>query len=206
MSAEITPTPNGPLKAERIRALKNARGETISQDAEIFLCRCGASKNKPYCDGSHAAVKFSDRRRRTKDEPVAEFVGQELTVIDNVDLCAHAGFCVEGAPDTFFTKEGDRRISHPDASDAARVIVAIRRCPSGALLYKQGGKLKHAYADGTEVLVEKDGPLRVQQAKLNGAAAATNDHYTLCRCGASLNKPFCDGRHVQVKFRDGSPE
>ena len=204
MKAEITPTPNGPLKVERISALKNARGKTIDRGEELYLCRCGASKNKPYCDGSHEAVKFSDRRRRTKEEPAAEFAGKELTVVDNVGMCAHAGACVDGAPDTFFTKKGGARISHPDASDAAKVIAAIRNCPSGALLYKLGGKLVQAYATGTEVLVEKDGPLRVQRAKLNGAAAATEDHYTLCRCGASLNKPFCDGRHAAVKFRDGS--
>jgi len=205
MDAEITPTPDGPFKAERIKALKDARGETIDTSEEIFLCRCGSSKNKPYCDGSHASAKFTDRRQRTKDDPVSEFAGKKLTVVDNVGLCAHAGDCVAGAPNTFFTKKGGTRVSHPDASDTAKVIEAIRHCPSGALLYKQGGKLVHEYSSGTEVLVEKDGPLRVQRAKLNGGRRpATDDHYTLCRCGASLNKPFCDGTHTKIKFRDGS--
>jgi CDGSH-type Zn-finger protein/ferredoxin len=206
MNAEITPLPNGPLKAERLKALKNAHGETIDTSETVFLCRCGSSKNKPYCDGSHSAVKFSDRRLRKKEEPISEFVGKDVTVIDDVGLCAHAGYCVDGAPETFFTKEGGRRVSHPDASDAAVVIEAIRRCPSGALLYKLGGKLVHEYSAETEVLVEKDGPLRVQRAKLNGARPATEDHYTLCRCGASANKPFCDGMHATVKFRDGSAD
>lgn len=204
MNAEITPLPNGPLKAERIQALKNASGETISTAEEIALCRCGASKNKPYCDGSHARVQFSDKRIRKNDEPVSEFVGREITVVDNVGLCAHAGHCVDGAPETFFTKEAGKRVSHPDSSDTARVIAAIRRCPSGALLYKQGGKLIDSYSAETEVLVEKNGPLRVQRAKLNGASPATDDHYTLCRCGASLNKPFCDGMHAKINFSDGS--
>ncbi len=204
MNAEITPTPNGPLKAHRIKALKNARGETIDASETIYLCRCGSSKNKPYCDGSHSAVKFSDRRLRKGADAAVEYAGREITVIDNVGLCAHAGFCVDGAPDTFFTKEGGKRVSHPDNSDAATVIAAIRRCPSGALLYKQGGKVVHEYSADTEVLVEKDGPLRVQRAKLVGAAPATEDHYTLCRCGSSLNKPFCDGTHAAAGFRDGS--
>ena len=206
MNAEITPLPDGPLKADGIKALKNARGETIDTGESIYLCRCGASKNKPYCDGSHAAVHFSSQRQRKTIDSAAEFVGKEITVIDDVGLCAHAGHCVDGAPDTFFTKEKGTRVSHPDASPAATVIAAIRRCPSGALLYKQGGKLKHEYSTDTEVLVEKDGPLRVQQAKLDGFQPATVDHYTLCRCGASLNKPFCDGMHAKVNFRDGSAD
>jgi hypothetical protein len=45
MNAEITPFPNGPLKAERISALKNSRRETVDTSEEIFLCRCGS---KPY--------------------------------------------------------------------------------------------------------------------------------------------------------------
>src|SRR5580693_975798 len=176
MAAPPTPTPNGPLQAERIKALKNDRGETIDTDDLIFLCRCGASKNKPYCDGSHDAAGFSDRRLQTGKSSSSEYAGQEITVVDDFSLCAHAGECVDGAPETFFTKGPDGRISHPDASPAAQVIAAIRRCPSGALLYKLRGKLMHEYSTGTEVRVEKDGPLHVHQTKLNGAARpATED-------------------------------
>jgi CDGSH-type Zn-finger protein len=204
MNAEITPVPNGPLQAVRIGALKNAKGEVIDSSETIFLCRCGASKKKPYCDGSHSTVQFSDKRLRKTSVAAAEFAGKEVTVVDDVGICAHAGHCVDGAPDTFFTKGSGGRVSHPDASDAATVIAAIRRCPSGSLLYKLGGKLVQEFSSGTEVLVEKDGPLRVQRAKLDGASPATEDHYTLCRCGASRNKPFCDGMHATINFRDGS--
>lgn len=205
MDAEITPTPNGPLQAEHIKALKNDRGETIDTAESIFLCRCGASKNKPYCDGSHTAAGFSDQRQLTGKNAIAEFAGKEITVVDDFSLCAHAGECVDGAPETFFTKGPDGRISHPDASPAEQVIATIKRCPSGALLYKLRGKLVHDYFTETDVRVEKDGPLHVHRAKLNGdARPATEDHYTLCRCGASKNKPFCDGMHAQIKFRDGS--
>ena len=205
MDASITPTPDGPLHAERIKALKNDRGETIATDESIYLCRCGASKNKPYCDGSHGAAGFSDKRQRKQDGSVRVFAGKEITVVDDFSLCAHAGECVEGAPETFFTPDAGGRASHPDASPAGQVIAAIRRCPSGALLYKLHGKRVHEFFSGTEVRVEKDGPLHVHQAKLHGEARpATEDHYTLCRCGASLNKPFCDGTHVKVGFRDGA--
>ena len=185
--------------------LKNDRGELLSTDDSIYLCRCGASKNKPFCDGSHAAAGFSDRRLLGNPVPAREFAGREVTVVDDFSLCAHAGECVEGAPETFFTKGPDGRVSHPDASPAEQVVAAIRRCPSGALLYRLRGKLVHEYASGTGVQVEKNGPLHVHQVKFNGAARpATEDHYTLCRCGASLNKPFCDGTHAKIRFSDGS--
>ena len=202
MDAEITPTPNGPLQANHIQALKNDRGETLSTEEVIYLCRCGASKNKPYCDGSHAAAKFSDKRIRAKSEAPAEFVGKEITVIDDLGLCAHAGECVEGAPDTFFTLEKGRRASHPDASPLEQVIATIKKCPSGSLLFKLRGKLVDQYSTETGVRVETDGPYHVTRAKLSGdSKPATEDHYTLCRCGASLNKPFCDGMHKKVGFK-----
>jgi CDGSH-type Zn-finger protein/ferredoxin len=205
MDAEITPTTDGPLHAQRIRALKNDRGETIHAGESIFLCRCGASKNKPYCDGSHNAVGFSGKRLRRSGRSPSEFVGKEITVVDDPSLCAHAGACVKGAPGTFFTKEAGRRVSHPDDSPAEQVIATIRKCPSGSLLYKLRGKLADGYSTETGVRVERDGPYHVSRAKLNGGVRpATEDHYTLCRCGASLNKPFCDGAHASIKFSDGS--
>ncbi len=204
MDAEITPTPNGPLQARHIERLQNDRGETIDTSEEIYLCRCGGSQNKPYCDGSHEANHFSDRRRHA-DGGSAEFVGREVTIVDNFSLCAHAGECVEGAPDTFFTHEAGRRVAHPDASAAERIMATIRRCPSGSLLFKLRGQLVHEYATAAGVRVEKNGPLHVHRAKLAGEARpATEDHYTLCRCGASLNKPFCDGMHAKIKFRDSA--
>lgn len=205
MDAEITPTANGPLQAQRIKALQDDAGKTISTDEEIWLCRCGHSKTKPYCDGSHEAAKFSDKRHRKSAGAAVEFAGKTVTVVDDFSLCAHAGECVDRAPGTFFTKGPDGRVSHPDGAPTEQVIAAIRHCPSGALLYKLRGKLVHEYSGDTSVRVEKDGPLHVHRAKLNGdARPATEDHYTLCRCGASLNKPFCDGMHAKIKFRDGS--
>ncbi|HUD83043.1 MAG TPA: CDGSH iron-sulfur domain-containing protein, partial [Candidatus Saccharimonadales bacterium] len=108
-------------------------------------------------------------------------------------------------PETFFTKEAGGRVSHPDASPAEQVIATIRQCPSGSLLYKLRGKRVDDFATETEVTVEKDGPYRVHRTQLNGEARpATENHYTLCRCGASLNKPFCDGMHAKMGFRDGA--
>jgi CDGSH-type Zn-finger protein len=205
MDPTISPTPNGPLHAQGIRALKNDRGEVIDASESIYLCRCGASKNKPYCDGSHNTSGFSDRRVRAAGAAPREFVGREITIVDDFSVCAHAGECVDGAPATFFRKGPDGRVALPDDTPVDQVIATIRRCPSGSLLYKLRGKLEDRYASETAVRVEKDGPLHVHQAKLEGdARPATEDHYTLCRCGASLNKPFCDGMHAKINFSDGS--
>src|ERR1700691_2286385 len=149
MDPEIAPTANGPLHAKGIRALKNDRGETVDASESIFLCRCGASKNKPYCDGSHSGAGFSDKRIRTDGVGPSEFVGKEITVVDDFSLCAHAGACVEGAPETFFTKEAGRRVSHPDASPTEQVIATIKQCPSGSLLYKLRGQLVDGYSAET---------------------------------------------------------
>ena len=205
MNAEITPTEDGPLHAQHILALKNSRGETIGTGDSIYLCRCGQSRNKPYCDGSHSASGFSGKRLRGDGGPPSEFVGKDVTVVDDFSQCAHAGECVDGAPDTFFTKEGGRRVSHPDDSPAEQVMATIRKCPSGSLLYKLRGKLVDDYFTETEVIVTKDGPYHVHCAKLGGdCQPATSNHYTLCRCGASMNKPFCDGMHAKVAFTDES--
>jgi CDGSH-type Zn-finger protein/ferredoxin len=205
MDPEITPTENGPLHAQHIKALKNDGGEVIDSGESIYLCRCGASKTKPYCDGSHSAAGFSGKQMTSGKGSASEFVGKGITVVDDFSLCAHAGACVDGAPETFFTKEAGRRVSHPDASPSEQVIATIRQCPSGSLLYKLRGKLVDDYFTETEVKVERNGPYHVHRAALGGEARpATENHYTLCRCGASLNKPFCDGMHAKVKFSDGS--
>jgi CDGSH-type Zn-finger protein len=54
----FTPLPAGPLLANGPLTIQNAAKETIAQTTEVAFCRCGASANKPYCDGAHAAIGF----------------------------------------------------------------------------------------------------------------------------------------------------
>jgi len=150
---------------------------------DVYLCRCGASKTKPFCDGSHTAAKFSISGCG-QGSPAGRIRREGPHVIDDFGLCAHAGACVDGAPATFFTKEAGRRVSHPDASPAEAVIAAIRRCPSGALLYKQGGTRVHEYFTATEIIVEKDGPYQVRRAPLAGEAQPATSDITLCAAAA----------------------
>ncbi len=55
---EVTPTPNGPLKLRGPVEVVTGTGHTINRATELYMCRCGQSKNKPYCDGSHKAAGF----------------------------------------------------------------------------------------------------------------------------------------------------
>jgi len=204
MNPSITPLEDGPFEAKDIPQIKDGAGNPVAAENPAYLCRCGASKNKPFCDGSHSAAGFTSKRVRKRDKPAAEFAGRDLTIVDDAGLCAHAGHCVAGAPDTFFTKGEDGRVSHPDASPTDQVIATIRKCPSGSLLYRRDGRIVDDYAESSEIEIEKDGPLLVRKVELKEADPATQNHYTLCRCGASLNKPFCDGMHAKIKFSDES--
>ena len=56
---EVTALSNGPLKVTGSLEVVSGTGRTLNRVAETFLCRCGASANKPYCDGSHRKVGFT---------------------------------------------------------------------------------------------------------------------------------------------------
>ena len=92
-----------------------------------------------------------------------------------------------------------------DSADAEAVINTIKKCPSGALSYTLAG-VEHKDADREpKIIVTQDGPyVVVGGVALSDEIAngASTEHYTLCRCGASKNKPFCDGSHWKVEFKD----
>jgi hypothetical protein len=89
------------------------------------------------------------------------------------------------------------------------VINTVRKCPSGALSYSVDGVEYRDPADGgkPQVRVIKNGPYHVtggiELVGAKWAQGASKEHYTLCRCGASKNKPFCDGMHREAGFTDG---
>ena len=197
---------NGPLLVKNLPKLTDADDRPIEMAKEVVaLCRCGKSENKPFCDGTHKDIGFTGAKEREEEYPTREYAGDELTVVDNIGVCCHAGACVEGAPSVFFRWEGDERVSVPDEGEREKTIETIRNCPSGSLAYKLRDELHDEFFAEAEIFVSKDGPLHVRGAiELNdesGAAPAARDHYTLCRCGASKNKPFCDGAHKDAGFK-----
>ena len=210
MKPRIGCSPNGPYRLvndptpQPVATLKGPAGEGYTAVPGVSLCRCGGSKNKPFCDGTHGTNGFRDKNLAdpAKNKRTA-YVGKSITIFDNRAICAHAGFCSDGLKEVF-KEEGDPWID-PDGAAAAQVIATIEKCPSGALSYAVGGKEVRDRPGPPCVTVTKDGPYAVSGGvELMGVSfgdGASTEHYTLCRCGASKNKPFCDGTHWDVKFK-----
>jgi CDGSH-type Zn-finger protein len=196
--------PNGPYLARGLERLTNANGEQLTTKPVTALCRCGGSANKPYCDGTHSRTGFSDakltdgRNNRRRD-----YVGRHITIHDNRAICAHAGYCTDALA-LVFNSERKPWID-PDGATVEEVIAAVARCPSGALSYSIDGVEKDNASRDPQVTATENGPYAVTGGvELRGAdfaEGASREHFTLCRCGASKNKPFCDGSHWDIGFR-----
>ena len=175
-------------------------------DHRYKLCRCGHSNDKPFCDGSHETVGFDGAEtadRSTIAERRYEFPAGEGQVSFDLATCQHAGYCGDR-----FTNW--RRLARQAADPVARerLMQMVRLCPSGALEMRpdtDGEPLEPALPVGIGVV--RDGPLWVRGGiPVTGADGQTyevRNRVTLCRCGHSETKPFCDGSHRHVGFSDG---
>ncbi|TMV10089.1 hypothetical protein FGK63_03230 [Ruegeria sediminis] len=201
----IEPRDGGPLVAKAVPVLTGADGRAMETKPVMALCRCGASKTKPYCDGSHNQIGFDSRPSddHTKDE-VLTYEGRDITVHYNRLLCSHAGECGKWLNAVF--DSGRKPWIVPNNGAAEKIKAVVKACPSGALRYSVNGEAPQHGACGTPgVTVEKDGPYRVAGIPLAGARlaeGASAEKYVLCRCGASRNKPYCDGTHHDIGWRD----
>jgi len=200
----ITCKPNGPYFVTAA-ALEGAGGEALAVGEGVALCRCGGSAKKPFCDGTHRRNGFQDKNLADPSKNTrTAYAGKSIAILDNRAICAHAGFCSDGLKEVF-KEEGDPWID-PDGATAAQVIATIAKCPSGALSYAIDGKEVRDRPGPACITVTKDGPYAVSGGvELTGVSfgdGASTGHYTLCRCGASKNKPFCDGSHWDAGFKD----
>ncbi|MEM7008499.1 MAG: CDGSH iron-sulfur domain-containing protein [Thermodesulfobacteriota bacterium] len=196
---------DGPLLVKKLTSLKNSKGENIETQKITALCRCGASSNKPFCDGSHRKVNFSGQRET--DKPIdkeREYAGKEITVYDNRLICSHAAECVKNLPEVF--RLGDRPWIAPDNASPDEIISVVKKCPSGALSYSLGGDHVRDFGLPIEIDIAKDGPYNVTGNIVinveDHLEPPSKEHYALCRCGASKNKPYCDGSHADAHFKD----
>jgi CDGSH-type Zn-finger protein len=200
----ITPTPDGPYLVKDLEDLANRKGP-IEAKPVMALCRCGGSSNKPFCDGTHAKNGFSSAQLEGRVEDRRDdYEGEEVVVHDNRGICAHAGRCTDGLPTVFRLKQ--EPWIDPDGAGRDEIIATVRKCPSGALSYSVAGT-EHRDREGEPaIFVSPNGPYVVsggpQLLDTARGEGASTEHFTLCRCGGSKNKPFCDGTHWYNEFSD----
>jgi CDGSH-type Zn-finger protein/uncharacterized Fe-S cluster protein YjdI len=134
-----------------------------------------------------------------------EYTGQKITIAYDAQRCIHAERCVHGIASVF--EKGGKPWVHPDGADPARIAVVIQRCPTGALQYSATDQIEGEQPDSANVIVTAPhgplflrGNLEIQPAQATAPEADTRA--ALCRCGASGNKPFCDGSHHRIGFSD----
>jgi CDGSH-type Zn-finger protein len=204
----------------RLTIETNAQGEAwvwreterIDAGASYALCRCARSMAPPFCDDTCTATGWDGTETAT-DAPYEEqariFPGPSLDLADAVSFCARARFCDARGSAWTLVRRDDSGARHLLQRETAN-------CPSGRLV-----AMRHV-AGGARAAVEPElepsislvevtergpsGPVWVR----GGVAVLAGDGHpyevrnrvTLCRCGESSNKPFCDGTHARIGFRE----
>jgi CDGSH-type Zn-finger protein/truncated hemoglobin YjbI len=206
---------NGPYLVTNVPAVRTPFGETMSVPPQLALCRCGSSSIKPFCDGACAANGFTDDKdpHRVPDQRDT-YPGQQLTIFDNRGICQHSGLCTDQLAIAFRTDS--EPFVAPSGARMDELVRAVRDCPSGALSLAFDRHEQRSLVDWhgrreRAIEITQDGPYRVTGGVPLVDAAGTDvpraegssrEHYALCRCGHSQNKPFCSGMHWYVEFRD----
>jgi CDGSH-type Zn-finger protein len=195
---------DGPYIVNNLKSFANQKG-SIKTDETIALCRCGQSSNKPYCDGTHTKTGFkSINHKQGLENKRDSYAGKQITIHDNRSICAHAGYCTDSLSSVFRMKQ--EPWIDPDAATNEEIIAAIQKCPSGALSYTIDNAEHHNQNNDAGIFIAPNGPYVVTGCPdlhdTAWAEGATKQQFTLCRCGASNNKPFCDGSHWSIEFRD----
>ena len=172
------------------------------------LCRCGKSNKKPFCDGTHTQVYFDGTETASREpylEQAERISGPDVELTDARELCALARFCERAGGIWDLVQKPNI----PDAKDIA--IEEARNCPSGRLVVwdkNNNGiepkfKLSIALVEDPQESVQ--GPIWVRGGipieSVNGTIYEIRNRITLCRCGRSSNKPFCDGGHCNAELK-----
>ncbi len=188
-----------PYRVKNVETLTDSENRPLETRAIMHLCRCGATRKSPYCDGSHLRHDFIvEKNPNRKPDRFVSYKGKEITIYDNRGICSRDGSCTRELPEVF--RKNALRWINPDAAPVDKIIATIRNCPSGALCYALNNEEKiDNFNLKTCIHTAKNGPLEfkggIQMIDCDNNQPATDDHYTLCRCGRSNNPPFCDGSH-----------
>ncbi|MBW6513418.1 MAG: CDGSH iron-sulfur domain-containing protein [Candidatus Syntrophosphaera sp.] len=201
---KIITAKNGPLVFINPKEITESSGNKFSVDKpSAAFCRCGHSNSKPFCDGTHGKIGWtSEKREDRQPRKVDDYKGQKITIHDDRGICAHVGFCTDGLPKVF--RMGVEPWIDPDAETVEKIIATIKKCPSGALSYSIDGVKYDKFSTQPEIVVTENGPYFIKGSieLEDDDHPESEEHYALCRCGNSQNKPFCNGQHWHSKFRD----
>ncbi|NTW72599.1 MAG: iron-binding protein [Eubacteriaceae bacterium] len=185
-------------------------GRELPQSEVYALCRCGKSKNPPFCDVSHEKHSFSGTEKASKTEYsqriVEKIEGPNLDLLDD-GRCAFARFCHRDAGDAWELTENS---DIPELRTQA--IIAATDCPSGRLVVmdKEGHVIEPDYKPVIEIIQDPpkrvSGPIFVKGyipiESADGSIYEERNRIALCRCGKSKNKPFCDAAHITAGYKD----
>lgn len=206
---------NVPLEELIIQKGKNGyyykKGKTFKHEETYALCRCGKTKTPPFCDGSHIKEKFDGTLTASK-EPISKYaekyIGKNLILEDTESLCAFARFCHTNDNDAW-----NLATSANDNEEEGLAIKVVTDCPAGRLVIKDkktGMAIEPSYEPSIAILQDPDekcsGPIWVKGGipieDDNGDIYEIRNRVTLCRCGYSKNKPFCDAEHIRNNYND----
>ena len=184
-------------------SLDYREGKKFPAQAQYALCRCGQSASKPFCDGTHTKVRF-DGAETASHQPYIEqaetIEGPAMTLTDQENLCAFARFCdPKGRIWNLVTQDS------PEAQEIAKQEAA--NCPAGRLVVwdkKTGKPIEPKFEPALGLIEDTEkkvgGPIWVRGGipvvSADGKTYEIRNRMTLCRCGKSNNKPFCDGNHA----------
>ena len=223
---KITVTKDGPYLVEGDLPLANQHivtnqegesiewreGAAVPHPKEYHLCRCGRSANEPFCDGTHQRIGFGGAEtasRASYAKQAGQIDGPTMVLEDAESLCAFARFC---------DPHGQvwNLVERTDQPDARKLVEhEAGHCPAGRLVARDRvtGKALEPHFEPSIGLVQDtarqiSGPIWVRGGipvvGADGTEYEVRNRMTLCRCGASSNKPFCDGAHASIGFKDGS--
>lgn len=184
-------------------------GEYPMQETHL-LCRCGHSGNKPFCDGTHLEIKF-DGTEAFDNVPFEQMAktneGPQLTLKDAEILCASARFCHRG---------GDIWDQIPQTDNPKLKENCVRNaadCPSGRLVVTDKltdetiePRFEQSIGVVEDPAVGISGPLWIRGGipiySADGKLYEIRNRATLCRCGKSTIKPFCDSSHYPEEYQE----
>ena len=131
---------------------------------------------------------------------IKRYTTDDTTIVWQSAMCTHSKKCFAGLPEVFNPK--NRPWVQLDESTVEKIVAQVKQCPSGALSIE--GAVQDTTESSTKMTVTKGGPLLVKGALTielaDGETVEKTGMTALCRCGASANKPYCDGSHQNIEF------